>query len=209
MDFTAAHPEVNRIELLMDVTNGLMHMHIHGLIHGDLKGVNILINQTNRACITDFGLSAVAYSGVNKSTSSLAPFTPGGTYRWMSPELLIPDKFGMTNDRPTRRSDCYALGMVIYEVLSGYSPYHKLNKCLAIAEILNGGRPKEPRMATRLGFTGGLWKTMEGCWDEDRNKRPDLGVVLAALSDAVPSWEKRKSKRMLLASALREVLRSK
>jgi len=46
-------------------------------------------------------------------------FTGGGTYRWMSPELLDPERFGIPlveGDRPTRQSDCYALGMVIYEV---------------------------------------------------------------------------------------------
>ena len=39
----------------------------------------------------------------------------GGTCRWMSPELLDPQRFG-SKGRPTRESDCYALGMVIYEV---------------------------------------------------------------------------------------------
>ena len=46
-------------------------------------------------------------------------FTGGGTRRWMSPELLDPERFGIPeseDNRPTRQSDCYALGMVIYEV---------------------------------------------------------------------------------------------
>ena len=46
-------------------------------------------------------------------------FTGGGTRRWMSPELLDPERFGIPEsegNRPTRQSDCYALGMVIYEV---------------------------------------------------------------------------------------------
>jgi len=46
-------------------------------------------------------------------------FTGGGTRRWMSPELLDPERFGMPVSeyyRPTRQSDCYALGMVTYEV---------------------------------------------------------------------------------------------
>jgi len=46
-------------------------------------------------------------------------FTSGGTRRWMSPELLHPERFEMPeseDNRPTRQSDCYALGMVIYEV---------------------------------------------------------------------------------------------
>ena len=46
-------------------------------------------------------------------------FTGGGTRRWMSPELLDPQRFkmpGREGNRPTRQSDCYALGMVVYEV---------------------------------------------------------------------------------------------
>ena len=53
------------------------------------------------------------------SNDTLMSFTAGGTYRWMSPELLDPELFGIPEsegDRPTRQSDCYALGMVIYEV---------------------------------------------------------------------------------------------
>jgi len=53
------------------------------------------------------------------SNDTLMSFTVGGTRRWMSPELLDPEKFGVPeseDNRPTRQSDCYALGMVIYEV---------------------------------------------------------------------------------------------
>ena len=50
------------------------------------------------------------------SESSLMSFTAGGTTRWMSPELLYPEKYGISDDRPTKKSDCYALGMVVYEV---------------------------------------------------------------------------------------------
>ena len=121
-------------------------MHDLHVVHGDLKGVfvslksnlhtfhlftkaNILINKERRACIADFGLTTI--TGVSThvaarasevslvSNDSLVSFTSGGTYRWMSPELLDPERFGIPESeggRPTRRSDCYALGMVIYEV---------------------------------------------------------------------------------------------
>ena len=68
------------------------------------------------------------------SRNSLAPFTPGGTYRWMSPELLLPEDYGMTDDRPTRESDCWALGMVIYEVrvnIIVFTTHHPLSSTMA------------------------------------------------------------------------------
>ena len=89
---------------------------------------NILINYDRRACIADFGLSTITGTtihtgGVSQasllSKDTLMSFTGGGTRRWMSPELLDPERFGIPeseDDRPTRQSDCYALGMVIYEV---------------------------------------------------------------------------------------------
>ena len=91
--------------------------------------VNILINKDLGACIADFGLSTVTGVATHTggaarrasviSNDTLMSFTGGGTRRWMSPELLDPERFGMPeseDNRPTRQSDCYALGMVIYEV---------------------------------------------------------------------------------------------
>jgi len=132
---------------LVDVAKGLKYMHDLHVVHGDLKGVqinisqwnapaltspsstqaNILINSEGRACIADFGLSTITgvatAAGANRaslvSIDSLMSFTGGGTRRWMSPELLDPERFGIPeseDNRPTRQSDCYALGMVIYEV---------------------------------------------------------------------------------------------
>jgi hypothetical protein len=84
---------------------------------------NILISKEGRACLADFGLTTIArmtrQATANISTASAAsllPFIDGGTSRWMSPELLHPDKSGAEDSRPTTQSDCYALGMVIYEV---------------------------------------------------------------------------------------------
>jgi len=90
--------------------------------------VNILINKDRQACIADFGLSTITGIVTHPpgsaraslvSNDTLMSFTDGGTRRWMSPELLDPERFGMPeseNNRPTKQSDCYALGMVIYEV---------------------------------------------------------------------------------------------
>ena len=98
------------------------------MFHPSTKA-NILINKDRRACIADFGLSTItgvvtqasarASQASLISNDTLMSFTTGGTRRWMSPELLDPERFGMPeseDNRPTRQSDCYALGMLIYEV---------------------------------------------------------------------------------------------
>jgi len=57
-------------------------------------------------------------------------FTGGGTRRWMSPELLDPERLEMPEsegNRPTRQSDCYALGMVIYEVSINANKFPAVN----------------------------------------------------------------------------------
>ena len=94
---------------------------------------NILIDQDCHARIADFGLSTVTSlkthsaarnpdtlpASLSPPIDSLASFTSGLTTRWASPDILDPVRFGVPEaegDRPTRQSDCYAMGMVIYEV---------------------------------------------------------------------------------------------
>ena len=88
--------------------------------HADNQA-NILITRDSRACLADLDLSTIrapASASLTSlhSTASLIPSTVGGTIRWTSPELLYPDMFGIIDDRPTKESDCYALGMTVYEV---------------------------------------------------------------------------------------------
>ena len=187
---------------------------------------NILVNRDRRACIADFGLSTTSCARAHATATdsdavsistflsgdSLMSFTPGGTTRWMSPELLDPERFGVPEsegDRPTRESDSYALGMVIYEVgpsanksfdasiqyltftqvLCGHVPYYNLvREAVVMGAIVEGDRPKKPKNASRLGFTEELWKTIEQCWLEDRNARPSVETIRSRLNDAAPFW---------------------
>ena len=111
--------------------------------------------------------------------ATLLPSTlhaPGGTLRWMSPELLDPEQFGLDACRPTKPSDCYSLGMVIYETISGKPPFHGTSDVAIVAKVLNGGRP--PR---EVGFMERLWKMMEQCWRPQPSDRPRVTEVLQCL----------------------------
>ena len=130
----------------------------------------------------------------------------------MGPELLYPEHFGVTYCRPTKDSDCYAFGMVIYEVctstmatavamtqpmhcqvLCGKVPYPEIRNGLAlIPDILKGVKPERPEKLEDFSFTTGLWEVVERCWLADTWKRPDVKGVLFRLNHATWSWERKR-----------------
>ena len=112
----------------------------------------------------------------------------GGTYRWMSPELFYPENFGLKDSRPTRYSDCYALGMVVYEVLSGKVPFPRHHTCAVVAKIGRGERPGRPRGAEKKWFTDDVWTMLQRCWTAEREDRPKIEDVLRRLEDASTFW---------------------
>ena len=135
---------------------------------------NILVDQTGHARLADFGLLTVVSDPANLLSSS--SYTQGGTARWMSPERFDPEQFGLRDGRPTKPSDCYALGMVIYETITGNLPFHKHADFAVIRKVLQGERP--PRGA---GLTKYLWGMLEQCWAPQPNNRPSIEVVLQCL----------------------------
>ena len=80
--------------------------------HRQVKQANILVDGAGTARIADFGLMTM--TDLSTVVLSKTVVSPGGTLGWMSPELLDPPRF-CSDGCPTRESDCYALGMVIYE----------------------------------------------------------------------------------------------
>ena len=94
----------------------------------------------------------------------------------MGPELIAPQRFGLEKSRPTKSSDCYALGMVIYETISGHLPFHKHTDLTVFTKVLEGERP--PR---GVRFTGGLWEMLELCWTPQSDSRPSIEDVLQCL----------------------------
>ena len=94
----------------------------------------------------------------------------------MGPELIHPQRFGLENCCPTKSSDCYALGMVIYETISGNLPFYKHADITVFVMVLAGERP--PRGEE---FTESLWKMLELCWSPQPNNRPSIEDVLRCL----------------------------
>ena len=145
---------------------------------------NILIDQDRHARLAGFRNATFARDPEDLTISALTT-NAYGAIRWMSPELLDPEKFGFEDMRPTKGSDCYALGMVILEVLSGRVPFVGDKDVVVIRIIAEGKIPKRPEEAW---FTNDVWGTLKSCWESKPQNRPRLKAVLQCLENASVSW---------------------
>ena len=153
-------------------------------LHSDLPNpkTNILIDNDGHARLSDFGL--IRITSEEPTITSIIGAT---TAQWMSPELLVPDKFDLKESRPTEASDCYALGMVIYEVLSGQTPFAQYPTLTVVWKVLEGERPKRPQGEEGVWFTDDIWGILERCWEPQPGDRISAETVLLDLERNPPS----------------------
>ncbi|KAG8920918.1 hypothetical protein FRC02_000567 [Tulasnella sp. 418] len=105
-DYLESNPNANRLSLVSDVAEALSYLHSIPVVHGDIKGENVLVNARGVACICDFGLSqfldeALKITGFTTTQSNI-----GGTDRYLCPELL-------EEEEKTTMSDMWAFACLI------------------------------------------------------------------------------------------------
>lgn len=115
------HPLDLRLNLLSQVLQALVYLHRHGIIHRDLKPANVLIDQGN-ARLVDFGL---AHTSAERSATGGV----SGTLAYIAPEVL-------RGHAPSPASDLYAVGVILYELLTGKHPFHTRDTVTFIQQIL-------------------------------------------------------------------------
>ena len=146
-----------------------------------------MIDKDGNARLADFGLLTIVSDSTH--TAATASSEGAGTMRWMSPELLDPERFGCKNARPTKESDCYALGMVILEVLTGQAPFPCCNSLVVMRKIVEGEYPDRPQGPEAVWFTDDLWGMLEQCWLPKPKLRPAVEDVLEILKRGLANWE--------------------
>ncbi|MGV3486087.1 MAG: WD40 repeat domain-containing serine/threonine protein kinase [Planctomycetaceae bacterium] len=111
---SAGKPPLPRtIEIMIPIVRALHFAHTRGVYHRDVKPANILLDHAGQPYVTDFGLAKRA-----SDTSSSSEGRMVGTVRYMSPEQAV-GNFGETDGR----SDVYALGVTLFEMLTGETPF--------------------------------------------------------------------------------------
>ena len=107
-----------RLVLFLQVCHAVQHGHLKGIIHRDLKPSNILVDGEGRVKVIDYGVARCTDSDMSVASQRTAVGEMVGTLKYMSPEQCEADP-----DNIDARSDVYELGVVLFELLSGQSPY--------------------------------------------------------------------------------------
>ncbi|PWA52196.1 serine-threonine/tyrosine-protein kinase catalytic domain-containing protein [Artemisia annua] len=181
---------VERLRICIDAARGLDHLHSHvgkhqAIIHRDIKSANILIGQNWVGKISDFGLSKLTLSGLNRSSViSLACGTPG----YCDPQYI-------STGILTKKSDVYSFGMVLFEVLCGrlcnvtYDDGFSLSGPLAkdyyenkvLDTIVDPSLREEMSSQSMNKFSSIAYR----CLHNDRGQRPSMDLVLKELQGSL------------------------
>lgn len=159
------------------ICRGLAYLHgqIPPVIHGDLRGVNVLIGDDGQPLLCDFGLAVIVEDLANMPISSA--LQGSGNPRWMAPELLIGEEI------VSPQSDIWSLGMVMLEIFTLDIPFSELKGYPQVILTLHGrGRPARPGVeASNRGLTDDIWMLMMYCWAQSPSDRPSAIQVLQLL----------------------------
>ncbi|KAJ2922871.1 hypothetical protein H1R20_g14226, partial [Candolleomyces eurysporus] len=169
---------------LLDVLSGLSYLHKNNIVHGDIKGANVLVDSQGRACLADLGLSRLTDPQILTWSSIQSIVLSLGTLLWQAPELLsaqLQEHF----TSPTTSSDVYAIGCLAYEMFTGLLPFAELigSRTLMqlqrmINEVTQGRRPQKPEVNSPAylcyGLTDSIWEMMVMCWSGEAKLRPSV-----------------------------------
>jgi len=173
-------PLSEAVDIVAQTARGLAHAHENGIVHRDVKPANLILTPEGQVKIVDFGLA----KGKGAPTVTREGVTPG-TVAYMSPEQIRGEKVD-------QRADIWALGVVLYEMITGRAPFRGEDEQSRIFSILN--QDPEPLTALRAGVPLGLEPVLAKALAKDPDERyqhidelpVDLRAALSARAGTIP-----------------------
>ncbi|KAG8906836.1 hypothetical protein FRB99_006011 [Tulasnella sp. 403] len=176
-EYLAGRPrnDAERLELVRDTAEGVKYLHTLDppVCHGDIKAVNVLVNNQGRAVLCDFGLTKAIDEEHHSGLTTSDGFK--GSIRWCSPEVL-------EGQPRTIFSDVWAWALLVTEVMAGKVPYHSnRTEATIVLHIMQGVLPKSgdyPEVPTVL------WQLLNRCWESEPHKRISIKDCFEPLREA-------------------------
>ena len=153
-----------RLELFASICDAIHHAHQKGVIHRDLKPDNILITSDGRPKILDFGIARVTDADLQVTTIQTQEGQLVGTITYMSPEQVTCNR-----EELDVRSDIYALGVVLFELLAGRPPHDLTGR--SIPDAVRMIQEVDPQRLSSIDtvFRGDGWTASGRSSKEQRN----------------------------------------
>jgi serine/threonine protein kinase len=163
----------HRLDLMARICEAVQHAHQRGIIHRDLKPGNILVDETGQPKILDFGVARATDSDARVTRQTdLGQLV--GTLAYMSPEQVIADPTDLDT-----RSDVYALGVILYELLAGRLPYRISPKLYEAAQTIREEEPSALR-AVSSAYRGDIETIVGKALEKDKTRRYSSAAEMAA-----------------------------
>lgn len=128
----APMPAEQAVSLVIGIAEGLDYCHRNGVVHRDLKPENILVQENGQPVILDFGIALV--EGASRITYANLTATSG------TPDYMAPEQ--VEGQRGDERTDIYALGTILFELLTGSPPFSGDSSLAVMAQHLRGNAPR-------------------------------------------------------------------
>ncbi|KAJ3268806.1 hypothetical protein HDV01_002184 [Terramyces sp. JEL0728] len=160
-----------------DIACGMAYLHKSGVVHCDLKSLNILLDIRDTCKICDFGLSKVkvnADSGIKTEKIDDAC----GSLRWKAPELFKP------NAKFTKETDVFAFAIVLWEIAEREIPY---GENFTDSQVVNYVVERGKRLELSPSCPKEIESIIQECWKPDPKIRPLFSTISIALSSYKPS----------------------
>ena len=190
-----ALPVADALRIACDVTEALVHAHAHDVVHRDIKPDNILLSD-GHAIVVDFGIAKAVGTARDAATLTSAG-TSLGTPAYMAPEQAAGEV------DVDHRADVYAVGAVLYEMITGAPPFVGTFQQIVVAKMTKDG----PTLDTRgSAVSPTLARLVARCMARDPAQRPPtadaLLIELRALTQQSASALLRLTRTTLIASSV-------
>jgi len=190
-----------RIRLFLDVVSAVAHAHANLIVHRDIKPSNVLVRSDGQVKLLDFGIAKLLAEDTNPAATLL---TVEGRAA-MTPQFAAPEQ--VTGESITTATDVYALGVVLYLLLTGQHPAgHRLHSAAELVKAVIESEPPQPSDATASAEAEELAEKRASTPEKLRRQlRGDLNTIVGKMLKKNPA--ERYGSATALADDLRRYLK--